>query len=101
MSALGRVPKIGDVFERSGYRQVALTGTVRIDPLFAVEPPARAAANAVTFEPGARTTWHTHPLGQTVMARRDRDDGDDAHRYSGVIGRKGRRVDGTRHPRAL
>jgi len=43
------------------------TGTVRIDPLFPVSPPARAAGNAVTFEPGARTAWHTHPLGQTLI----------------------------------
>jgi quercetin dioxygenase-like cupin family protein len=43
------------------------TGTVRIDPLFPAKPPARAAANAVTFEPGARTAWHTHPLGQTLI----------------------------------
>ena len=43
------------------------TGTVRIDPLFQVAPPARTAANAVTFEPGARTAWHTHPLGQTLI----------------------------------
>src|SRR5688500_18403300 len=43
------------------------TGTVRRDPLFASTPPARAAANAVTFEPGARTAWHTHPLGQTLI----------------------------------
>ncbi len=43
------------------------TGTVRIDPLFPVEPPARVAANAVTFEPGARTAWHTHPLGQVLI----------------------------------
>ncbi len=43
------------------------TGTVRIDPLFPVRPPARTAANAVTFEPGARTAWHTHPLGQTLV----------------------------------
>jgi quercetin dioxygenase-like cupin family protein len=43
------------------------TGTVRIDPLFPVIPPARAAGNAVTFEPGARTAWHTHPLGQTLI----------------------------------
>jgi quercetin dioxygenase-like cupin family protein len=43
------------------------TGTVRIDPLFGVNPPARAAGNAVTFEPGARTAWHTHPLGQTLI----------------------------------
>ena len=43
------------------------TGSVRIDPLFAVAPPARAAGNAVTFEPGARTAWHTHPLGQILI----------------------------------
>lgn len=43
------------------------TGTVRIDPLFAAHPPARAAAATVTFEPGARTAWHTHPLGQTLI----------------------------------
>lgn len=43
------------------------TGQVRLDPLFPVRPPARAAANAVTFEPGARTAWHTHPLGQVVF----------------------------------
>jgi len=43
------------------------TGTVRIDPLFQVKDPARAAGNSVTFEPGARTTWHTHPLGQTLI----------------------------------
>ena len=43
------------------------TGTVRIDPLFAVSAPARAAGNAVTFEPGARTAWHTHPLGQVLI----------------------------------
>ena len=43
------------------------TDTVRIDPLFAANPPTRAAGNAVTFEPGARTAWHTHPLGQTLI----------------------------------
>ena len=43
------------------------TGVVRIDPLFPVNAPARAAGNAVTFEPGARTAWHTHPLGQTLI----------------------------------
>jgi quercetin dioxygenase-like cupin family protein len=43
------------------------TGTVRIDPLFPAADPARAAANSVTFEPGARTAWHTHPLGQTLI----------------------------------
>ena len=43
------------------------TGTVRIDPLFQANPPARAAGASVTFEPGARTAWHTHPLGQTLI----------------------------------
>jgi quercetin dioxygenase-like cupin family protein len=43
------------------------TGTVRIDPLFTAPAPARAVGAAVTFEPGARTTWHTHPLGQTLV----------------------------------
>jgi quercetin dioxygenase-like cupin family protein len=43
------------------------TGTVRIDPLFPVTAPARAAGNAVTFEPSARTAWHTHPLGQILI----------------------------------
>jgi quercetin dioxygenase-like cupin family protein len=43
------------------------TGVVRIDPLFQATAPARAAANAVTFEPGARTAWHTHPLGQILI----------------------------------
>jgi quercetin dioxygenase-like cupin family protein len=43
------------------------TGTVRIDPLFQVNAPARATAACVTFEPGARTAWHTHPLGQSLI----------------------------------
>src|SRR3954467_8142571 len=43
------------------------TGTVRIDPLFQANAPARAAGASVTFEPGARTAWHTHPLGQTLL----------------------------------
>jgi quercetin dioxygenase-like cupin family protein len=43
------------------------TGVVRIDPLFPAAAPARAAGNAVTFEPGARTAWHTHPLGQVLI----------------------------------
>jgi quercetin dioxygenase-like cupin family protein len=59
--------------ERSGSQPSAkgpsdwFTGTVRIDPLFGASVPARAAGNAVTFEPGARTAWHTHPLGQTLI----------------------------------
>jgi quercetin dioxygenase-like cupin family protein len=57
--------------QRSGSRPSAqgpeewFTGTVRIDPLFAT--PSGVAGNHVTFEPGARTAWHTHPLGQTLI----------------------------------
>ena len=43
------------------------TGTVRIDPLFSAEPPGRAVGASVTFEPGARTAWHSHPAGQTLI----------------------------------
>ena len=43
------------------------TGRVRIDPLFSPNEARRAAAATVTFEPGARTAWHTHPLGQTLI----------------------------------
>ena len=59
--------------KRSGSQSSArgpaewFTGTVRIDPLFQPEQGARAAGGSVTFEPGARTAWHTHPLGQTLI----------------------------------
>jgi quercetin dioxygenase-like cupin family protein len=43
------------------------TGNVRLDPLFQARDPARAAGALVTFEPGARSNWHTHPLGQTLI----------------------------------
>ena len=43
------------------------TGTVRVDPLFSPPDPARVAGALATFEPGARTAWHTHPLGQTLI----------------------------------
>jgi len=43
------------------------TGTVRVDPLFQPHAPARTSAGSVTFEPGARSAWHTHPLGQTLI----------------------------------
>jgi quercetin dioxygenase-like cupin family protein len=66
---------VGGVMEikRSGSQPSAkgpaewFTGTVRIDPLFDAPVPARAAGASVTFEPGARTAWHTHPLGQTLI----------------------------------
>jgi quercetin dioxygenase-like cupin family protein len=43
------------------------TGTVRLDPLVEAPDPARVVSASVTFEPGARTAWHTHPLGQTLI----------------------------------
>jgi len=43
------------------------TGTVRVDPLFHAPDPALVSGASVTFEPGARTAWHTHPLGQTLI----------------------------------
>lgn len=43
------------------------TGKVKVDPLFQTKPPARGAGSYVTFEPGARSAWHTHPLGQTLV----------------------------------
>src|SRR5512145_3462839 len=43
------------------------TGSVRIDPLFNANAPSRTSGGRVTFEPGARTAWHTHPLGQTLI----------------------------------
>ena len=59
--------------KRSGFQPSAkgpadwFTGTVRIDPLFDPPAPARVVGASVTFEPGARTAWHTHPLGQTLI----------------------------------
>lgn len=45
----------------------SFTGAVRLDPLFPAIPPSRVSAALVTFEPGARTAWHTHPLGQNLV----------------------------------
>jgi quercetin dioxygenase-like cupin family protein len=58
------------------------SGTVRIDPLFPATDPTRAAGNSVTFEPGARTAWHTHPLGQTLIITAG---GGRAQRWGGPI----------------
>ena len=60
------IKRIGSQPSRSGPAEY-FTGNVRIDPLFQAPDPARAAAGSVTFEPGARTAWHTHPLGQTLI----------------------------------
>jgi quercetin dioxygenase-like cupin family protein len=56
------------------------TGSVRVDPLFSAPEPARVSGGLVTFEPGARTNWHTHPLGQMLIVtagcgRVQRDEG--------------------------
>ena len=59
--------------KRTGSRPSAkgpaeyFTGTVRVDPLFEPPAPARVRGASVTFEPGARTAWHTHPNGQTIF----------------------------------
>src|ERR1700750_1370761 len=58
-------------------------GGVRIDPPFSAPEPARAAGAAVTFEPGARTAWHTHPLGQTLIVVVGR----------GLVQREGRQIE--------
>lgn len=42
-------------------------GALRVDPMVKEEPPSRLSGGLVTFEPGARTAWHTHPLGQTLI----------------------------------
>ena len=60
------IKKIGSQPSRKGPAEY-FTGTVRIDPLFEAHDPARALGADVTFEPGARTAWHTHPLGQTLI----------------------------------
>jgi len=60
-------------FQRNGTQPATkgspdfFTGSVRIDPLIATTPPARVGGAIVTFEPGARTAWHRHPLGQMLI----------------------------------
>jgi quercetin dioxygenase-like cupin family protein len=60
------VSRSGSLPATEGYA-LYFTGTVRIDSLFAADGPSRVAGARVTFEPGARTAWHTHPLGQTLI----------------------------------
>jgi len=60
------IKRVGSQASSSGPAEY-FTGTVRIDPLFEAKAPARALGSSVTFEPGARTAWHTHPLGQTLI----------------------------------
>ena len=60
------ITRIGSQPSREGPADW-FTGTVRIDSLFQAADPARVQGASVTFEPGARTAWHTHPLGQTLI----------------------------------
>ena len=60
------ITRAGSQTSRQGQADY-FTGAVRIEPLFEAPPPARVVGNTVTFEPGARTAWHTHPLGQTLI----------------------------------
>jgi quercetin dioxygenase-like cupin family protein len=60
------ITRVGSQPSRQGSSDW-FTGTVRVDPLFHRDAPARAQGASVTFEPGARTAWHTHPLGQTLI----------------------------------
>lgn len=60
------IKRVGSQPSRKGPAEY-FTGVVRVDPLFEAPDPARAAGASVTFEPGARTAWHTHPLGQTLV----------------------------------
>src|SRR6266704_2001189 len=61
-----RVTRSGSQPSRQGSAE-NFTGSVRIDPLFNANAPSRASGGRVTFDPGARTAWHTHPLGQTLI----------------------------------
>lgn len=60
------ITKVGSQASTKGPEEW-FTGAVRIDPLFQPNEARRGAAASVTFEPGARTAWHTHPLGQTLI----------------------------------
>jgi quercetin dioxygenase-like cupin family protein len=60
------IKRSGILPSRKGQAEY-FTGNVRIDPLFEAHEPARAVGASVTFEPSARTAWHTHPLGQTLI----------------------------------
>lgn len=61
-----RITRIGSTPSNKGPADW-FTGNVRVDPLFQADEPARVSGSHVTFEPGARTAWHTHPLGQTLI----------------------------------
>ncbi|HEY0275365.1 MAG TPA: cupin domain-containing protein [Paenirhodobacter sp.] len=60
------ITKVGTNSSRKGP-EAWFTGSVRVDPLFEAPAPARVSGASVSFEPGARTAWHSHPLGQTLI----------------------------------
>lgn len=60
------ITRLGSQPSRKGSEEW-FTGSVRVDPLFQPHDPSRTSASTVTFEPSARTAWHTHPLGQTLL----------------------------------
>src|ERR1700704_710748 len=80
------IKRIGSQSSGKGLAEY-FTGTVRIDPLFEALEPARVRGASVTFEPGARTAWHTHPLGQTLIVTSGLGW---AQRWGGPIGRLSR-----------
>jgi quercetin dioxygenase-like cupin family protein len=61
-----KIQRVGTQPSRKGPAET-FTGAVRLDPLFEAVAPARAVGALVTFEPGARTAWHTHPAGQVLI----------------------------------
>ncbi|MFS8144676.1 cupin domain-containing protein [Rhizobium sp. BR 249] len=69
MDGKGKIMEIKPVGSSPSIKPPAdyFTGAVRQDPLMEAPAPARVRATSVTFEPGARTAWHTHPLGQTLI----------------------------------
>jgi quercetin dioxygenase-like cupin family protein len=86
------------------------TGTVRIDLLFQANDPARAVGASVTFEPGSRTVWHTHPLGQILIVTAGCglvqrwchvDHGHDPYRHSGTARLQDGRLDGEGQRRTI
>ncbi len=66
-AAEGQIVISGELRPSTVAPEKNFTGKVRVDPAFATKPPARAYGSYVTFEPGARTHWHSHPLGQTLI----------------------------------
>ena len=70
-ASLSQMPEL--VIQRAGSQPSTkgpadrFTGAVRVDPLFPARDPGRTSAGSVTFEPGSRSAWHTHPLGQILI----------------------------------